>query len=129
MPSSISWPALTQNLVEEAARLTRVTRDFGHAFLVGVELLERHHRQIDVVFLETEQTGGIVHQHVGVQHEELRAGLSAMQCALWREAARHRVVSIDAWSKARDSRKQRNRGANVIVFLQSPELPVRVPAP
>ena len=37
--------AAADDLVEEAARLARVARDFGHAFLVAVELLEGGHRQ------------------------------------------------------------------------------------
>ncbi len=66
--------AAADDLVEEAARLARVARDFRHAFLVVVELLEGGHRHVDVVFLEAEQAGGIVHQHVGVEHEELDVG-------------------------------------------------------
>ena len=57
--------------VERATHLARVACDFGHALLVIVEFLERHHRQIDVVFLEAEQRGRVVHQHVGVEHEHL----------------------------------------------------------
>jgi hypothetical protein len=38
---------------------------------VRVELLEREDRQVDVVLLEPEQARGIVHQDVGVQHEQL----------------------------------------------------------
>ena len=53
-------------------RLTwRTLRDgFREPFLVGVQLLEHDHRQIDVVLLESEDRGGVVHQHVGVEHEE-----------------------------------------------------------
>ena len=69
--------AVAEQLVEEAAHLTRVARDFGHAFLVGVQLLEGRHRQEDVVLLEAEQAGRIVHQHVGVEHEQLGAGVQA----------------------------------------------------
>jgi hypothetical protein len=61
-------------LVEKSRGLPRVSRDFGHPLLVGVELLEGEDRQIDVVFLESEQAGGIVHQHVGVEHEQLGRG-------------------------------------------------------
>ena len=66
---------LGNDLVEEAARLARVARDLRHAFLVGVELLQRRHRDVDVVFLEAEQARGIVHQHVGVEHEQLVEGV------------------------------------------------------
>jgi len=58
-------------LVKIARGLPRVARDLGHAFLVAVELLERKHRQEDVVLFKTVEAGGIVHQHVGVEHEEL----------------------------------------------------------
>ncbi len=71
-------------LVEKARRLPRVARDLGDALLVVVELLEREDRQVDVVLLEPEEARGVVHQHVGVEHEELagrdeaggRAGLA-----------------------------------------------------
>ena len=65
---------LADDFVEKAAGLARIARDFGHAFLVVVEFLQRRHRQIDVVLLEAEQAGRIVHQHVGVEHEQLGAG-------------------------------------------------------
>ena len=58
------------DFVEVAARLARVARDFRQAFLVAVEFLQRHDRQEHVVLLEAEQAGGIVHQHVGVEHEQ-----------------------------------------------------------
>ena len=64
-------------LVEEARGLPRVARDFGDAFLVVVELLEREDRQIDVVLLEPEQARGVVHQHVRVEHEQLGGKLEA----------------------------------------------------
>jgi hypothetical protein len=40
------------DLVEHAADLARVARDFGHALLVVVEFLQRHDRQEDIVLLE-----------------------------------------------------------------------------
>ena len=58
-------------LVQEARDLPRVARDFGDAFLVVVELLEREDRQVDVVLLEPEEARGVVHQDVGVEDEEL----------------------------------------------------------
>ena len=62
-------------LVELAADLAHVAGDLGHALLVPVQLLERDHGQEDVVLLEAEQRHRVVHQHVGVEHEELgRAG-------------------------------------------------------
>ena len=61
-------------LVEVAARLARVARDFGHAFLVIVELLENRDRHVEIVFLEAEEAGGVVHQHIGVEHEKLGGG-------------------------------------------------------
>src|SRR4030095_13361271 len=42
-------------LVQEPAHLPRVARDFAHAFLVVVELLERQQRQVDVMFLGPEE--------------------------------------------------------------------------
>ena len=32
---------------------------------------------VDVVLLEAEQAGGIVHQHIGVEHEQLGIGAQA----------------------------------------------------
>ncbi len=54
MPADIS-PPLRHQRIQRAAHLTRIARHFRHALLVVVEFLERHHRQIDVVFLEAEQ--------------------------------------------------------------------------
>ena len=66
---------LGDDLVEKTAGLAGVARDLGHALLVGVQFLQRGHRQVHVVFLEAEQAGGIVHQHVGVEDEQLGEGL------------------------------------------------------
>src|ERR1041385_3854278 len=57
--------------VEIARGLPGVASNFGNAFLVVVELLEREDREVQIVFFETEDAGGIVHQHVGVEHEKL----------------------------------------------------------
>ena len=35
-----------------------------------VQLFQRDHRQVDIVFFEAEQRGRVMHQHVGVQHEQ-----------------------------------------------------------
>ena len=58
--------------VELAADLAHIARDFGHALFVSVELFERDHRQVDVMFLETEQAHRVMHQDIGVEHEQLR---------------------------------------------------------
>jgi hypothetical protein len=39
-----------------------------------VEFFQRGDRHVDVVLLEAEQAGGVVHQHVGVQNEQLGLG-------------------------------------------------------
>ena len=36
-----------------------------------IELLQSRHRYVDVVLLEAEQARGVVHEHVGVEHEQL----------------------------------------------------------
>ena len=69
--------ALTNQLVKIAAGLSRVARNFRHPFLVIVQLFERSHRQIQVVFLEAEQTGGVVHQDISVEHEKLGGGVKS----------------------------------------------------
>ena len=64
-------------LIQKTRCLTRIARDFGHAFLVRVELLKREHRQVDVVLFEVEHARRIVHQHIGVEHEQLGSGRRA----------------------------------------------------
>ena len=59
-----------QDLLKETAGLARVAGHFGDAFLVGVEFLDHHHGQKDVVLFEAENRRRIVHQHVGVQDEQ-----------------------------------------------------------
>ena len=61
-------------LVEEATDLAHVARGLGQSLLPGVELLEHDHRDEDVVFLEAEDRGRIVHQDVGVEHEHAPLG-------------------------------------------------------
>ena len=73
------------DLVQEAAGLARIARHFRHAFLVVVELLQRHHRHVDVVLLEAEQARRIVHQHVGVQYEQLGSGAQTGDCGTWKK--------------------------------------------
>ena len=61
-------------IVEQAADLAGGTRDFAGAFLQTIEFLQYHHRDEQVVLLETEQAARIVHQHVGVKDEDLLLG-------------------------------------------------------
>ena len=56
--------------VQRTAGLARIAGDFGHAFLVTVELFQHDHRQKDIVLLKAEQTHRVVHQHIGVEHKE-----------------------------------------------------------
>ena len=86
-----------QQLVQAAADLAGVARDLAHAALVVVQLFQRDHRQEHVVLLEAEEGGGIVHQHVGVQHEQLvgrRLGArgAVPACVTNRSGRRHRGV-------------------------------------
>ena len=82
-------PRIGDERIERSAHLTRIARHFRHALLVVVELFQRHHRQIDVVFLEAEKAGRVVHEHVRVEHEKLLdfGALFRMQ-ALFRARAR-----------------------------------------
>ena len=68
---------IAHHVVEEAAHLAHVARGFRQALLVRVELLEHHHRQVHVVLLEAEDRRRVVHQHVGVEHEQPPAGARA----------------------------------------------------
>ena len=56
--------------VQTAAGLARVAGHFSHAFFVAIELFKHDHRQKDVVLFKAEQAHGVVHQDVGVQHEQ-----------------------------------------------------------
>ena len=58
-------------LVKQTAGLAHVARDFGHADLGVVQLLEDHDRDIHVVFLKAKNGGGVVDEDVGVEHEDL----------------------------------------------------------
>ena len=59
---------ILQDAVKRTADLTSVAGHVGHTALMVIELFERHHRQIDIVFLEAEDTRRIVQQHVGIKH-------------------------------------------------------------
>ena len=56
-------------LVEKAADLAHVAGRLRDAFLARIELLEHGHRNVDVVLLEAEYRRRVVHEHVGVEHE------------------------------------------------------------
>src|SRR4029079_9596476 len=68
-------------LVEEATDLSHVARRLRQAYLTGVEFFEHDHRDIDVVLVETEDRRRIVHQHVGVEHEDASLLTAARSCA------------------------------------------------
>ena len=57
-------------LVEKAADLTYVARRLRQTFFPCVEFLEHGHWNVNVVFLEAENGGRIVHQYIRVQHED-----------------------------------------------------------
>ena len=64
---------LFDQLVEEAAHLAGIAARFGGALLAVVQLLDHLHGQVDIMFLEFEQRGRIVHQHVGIQYVDALA--------------------------------------------------------
>src|SRR5207248_4199861 len=106
--------------------------DFGHAFFIVIELFERKDREIDVMFLEPEEARRIMHQNVGIEHEQLvgrneargRAGLGefgGLACnegerngtglALdhgppWRRRIRRGIATIAAYASPRPRRTQ-----------------------
>ena len=57
-------------LVQCPGDLTDVSCHVGHAAFVVVQFFQRDHRQVDVVFLETEEAGRVMHQDVGIQYEQ-----------------------------------------------------------
>ncbi len=85
-------------IVHRAACLTGVAGDFGGAFLVVIQLLQRHDGHVDVVLLEAVQTDGIVHQHVGVEDEQLGVHL-CFRVALGGHISRM-VLGISPFGKA-----------------------------
>src|SRR5450631_3120720 len=58
------------HVIEKAADLAHVARGLGKTFLMRVELLEHHHRQVYVVLFKAVNRGRIVHQDVSVEHEQ-----------------------------------------------------------
>jgi len=59
------------DLVQCPCDLAGIAGNFGQAFLVVVEFLQRHDWQEDIVFLEAIDAGGIVQQNIGVEHKKL----------------------------------------------------------
>ena len=59
------------NFVENSARFANVSSRFGHAFLAGVEFFENDERKEHVVLLKAEYRRRIMHEHIGVEHENL----------------------------------------------------------
>jgi len=66
-------PGRLYQFIEETAYLAGVAARFGGALLAIVQLFDHLHRQVDIVLLEFEQRGGIVHQHIGIQHVDALA--------------------------------------------------------
>ena len=60
-------------LVDETADLARIAAGLGGPLLAAVEFLDHLHRQEHVVFLELEQRGRVVHQHIGVEYVDTLA--------------------------------------------------------
>ena len=66
--------------VERYIRIgARIAGNLGHTLFVVIEFLQRNHRQINIVFLETEQRSRIVHQDIRIQHKQLGGGF----CGRW----------------------------------------------
>ena len=121
--------------VQVAADLAGVARHLGHALLVAVQFLQRDHRQVDVVLFEAEQRGRVVHQHVGVEHEQAgrpaaarrarhaapapprRAGRAA-GLRRWggRPPARRRGAAVGTGPSPRARRVRRRCGSGAVAF-------------
>jgi hypothetical protein len=69
---SRGWPA--GEFIQEAVGLAYVARHLGGTDLGIVQFLQHRHGQEHVVLVKAEQGGGVVHQYVGVQHEQPFAG-------------------------------------------------------
>jgi hypothetical protein len=61
--------------VQKPAGLTSIAGNFGEALLGSIQFFQDDHGNEEVVLLEAEQRRGIVHQHIGVEGEELFAVL------------------------------------------------------
>jgi hypothetical protein len=95
--------------VQFAADLARIARHLAHALLVVVQFFQRDHRQEDVVFLEAEQRHRVVHQHVGVQHEQLGRPAARGLRPRGRAAAGCRGQSTAWWAGGRAAGVQHRR--------------------
>ncbi len=98
-------------LVEEPAHLAYVARRFGQALLAGVEFLEHVHGQVDVVLLEAEHRGGIVHQDVRVEHERASGTLGRPVLQHSRQSSLAASRTSAAWPLTRTLRHSRRIAA------------------
>ena len=103
--------ALTSSSRKRLAwRALRATSDMPFLSLSSSSSID--HRQVDVVLLEAEQAGRVVHQHVGVEHEQLGACLAAgarlcvVDMMLLRESGRTASTS-SAWPSTLTPRHSR----------------------
>ena len=71
-PIDLLLGRIAHHVVEEATHLAHVARGLREPLLVRVELFEHDHGEVNVVLLEPEDGGRVVHQHVGVEHEQAR---------------------------------------------------------
>src|SRR3546814_10241075 len=63
-------------LVKKTADLARVAGNFADAFLGGVEFLEHHHRDEQIMLFEAEKRGRIVEEDVGIDRKSTRLNSS-----------------------------------------------------
>ena len=62
---------LGHHFIQKTTGLARVARHFGHAFFVQIKFFQCRNRHIHIVLFKTKQTGGVVHQHIGVKNKQL----------------------------------------------------------
>ena len=61
---------LCDQFIQQPADLPRGACCFAGALLESVKFFEHDHGNVEIVFLEAEDAGGIVHQHVRIEDED-----------------------------------------------------------
>ncbi|NCX87986.1 MAG: hypothetical protein EBX02_02565, partial [Betaproteobacteria bacterium] len=57
-------------LVKAAADLSRMPGYLRHALFVGIELLKRDHRQVNIMLVKAKKARRIVQEHIGVEYKK-----------------------------------------------------------
>jgi hypothetical protein len=70
VPYMLEITMLADQGIKRATDLSRIASDFGHAFLLMIQLFKRHHGEKDIVLFKSKERAWIVQQDIGVEHEK-----------------------------------------------------------